>query len=199
MFLTLSGLGNPTYLGNSSNFKITFYETFTIACPTCRIAEISSGITIESRNPGDILAQSITSNNSYISQVSSLSISLKFFAGIPVGGKVSIYLPPEIVPVQPIICAQLFGFIINGNSDPQCTYNSSVNKIDTVNFATPIFSSTGTGILSIVIINPQDSRGVNFKFETFDNNNRMIGQSRSNFFFNSIPIPLKVEITKTSQ
>ncbi len=103
----------------------------------------------------------------------------------------------------PIACAQVYGFIITNNSfnttDPVCTYNDTYRRIDTVNFNTAIFFSTGDGIIAIQVINPPDSRQVNLKFETYDNYIRMIGQSRSNSYYNSIPVPLKVIISKTSQ
>lgn len=80
-----------------------------------------------------------------------------------------------------------------------CTYNDTYRRIDTVNFNTPIFSSTGDAIITIQIVNPQDSRRVNLKFETYDNYTRMIGQSRSNSYYNSVPVPLKAIVSKTSQ
>jgi hypothetical protein len=84
------------------------------------------------------------------------------------------------------------------NDNPECTYNSTFNRIDTVNFATTYFDNTGNGIISIKIINPQDSRNVNFKFETYDNSGRMIGQSRSSYTYNAIPMNLKINVTKTN-
>lgn len=80
-----------------------------------------------------------------------------------------------------------------------CTYNDTNRRIDTVNFNTPIFSSTGDGIIAIQVVNPPDSRQVNLKFETYDNYTRMIGQSRSNSYYSSIPVPLKAIVSKTSQ
>lgn len=80
-----------------------------------------------------------------------------------------------------------------------CTYNETFRRIDTVNFNTPIFSSTGDGIIAIQVFNPPDSRQVNLKFETYDNFGRMIGQSRSNAYYNSIPVPLKVIMNKTTK
>lgn len=63
-------------------------------CSTCKIAEISTGLIIQSRVPGDVLAVSLNSNNQYVAAVNILSINLQLYAGIPQGGRVSITLPP---------------------------------------------------------------------------------------------------------
>lgn len=149
--------------------------------------------------PGDVIAVSIESTNKYISAVNTLSINLQLYAGIPQGGKVSIYLPPEIRPIDPIECGNVYGYNFPDNSVPICSYNSSTNRIDTVNFATPYFDSTGNGIISLKVINPLDSRKVNFNFETYDSSSRMIGQSRSSSFFTANPLPMNVTINKTVQ
>lgn len=201
MLLKLSGLGNPRFLGNSSSFKITFVETTAITnCANCKIAELSSNLTIESRVPGDVIAVSIDSSNKYISATNVLNINLQLFAGIPQGGRVSIYLPAEIVPPVPsaIECNNIYGFLFTDSNPPTCSYNSTFNRIDTVNFNTPYFDSTGNGIISLKVINPIDSRNVNFTFETYDQSGRMIGQSRSNYYFNAIPLPMSVTINKTA-
>lgn len=167
MLLKLSGLGNPRFLGNSSSFKITFVETSAITnCANCKIAELSSNLTIESRVPGDVIAVSIDSSNKYISATNILNINLQLFAGIPQGGRVSIYLPAEIVPPVPsaIECNNIYGFLFTDANPPTCSYNSTFNRIDTVNFNTPYFDSTGNGIISLKVVNPIDSRNVNFTF-----------------------------------
>ena len=122
--------------------------------------------TIVSTVPGDVIAVSIDSTNSNISSVNTLSINLQLFAGIPSGGKVSIYLPSLIVPANPnaIECSNIYGFTFTDSNPPTCTYNSTLNRVDTVNFNTPYFDSTGNGIISLKVINPLDSRPVNFSF-----------------------------------
>jgi hypothetical protein len=200
MLLNLSGLGNPRFLGNSSSFKFTFVETNAVSnCANCKIAEVSTGVAVESRVPGDVIAVSIESSNRAISSTNILSINLQLYAGIPQGGKVSIYLPPEIRPTDPLECGNVYGFIFPDNSVPTCSYNSSTNRMDTVNFATPYFDSTGNGIISLKVTNPLDSRKVNFNFETYDSSGRMIGQSRSSTFFTANPLPMNVVINKTVQ
>jgi hypothetical protein len=85
---------NPTFLGSSSSFKITFMETSVLpGCLTCKVAELNSGMSIQSTIPGDVIAGNIGSSNTSISAQTNLSISLQFYAGIPIGGKLSIYLP----------------------------------------------------------------------------------------------------------
>lgn len=128
-----------------------------------------------------------------------MSINLQLYAGIPQGGKISIYLPPEIRPTEPIECGNIYGFIFPDNNNPTCSYNSTANRVDTVNFATPYFDSTGNGIISLKVTNPQDSRKVNFTFETYDSSGRMIGQSRSSSFYTATPLPMNAVINKTAQ
>jgi hypothetical protein len=53
--------------------------------------------------------------------------------------KVSIYLPPEINPTLPIECSNIYRFTYTDSNPPTCTYDSTSNRIDTVNFNTPIF------------------------------------------------------------
>lgn len=45
MLITLSGLGNPQFLGRSVSFKLTLIETQAVAnCANCKIAEVTSGL-----------------------------------------------------------------------------------------------------------------------------------------------------------
>ena len=199
MLLTLHGFGNPQFIGNSSSFKITFQETTAVQnCANCKIAETSSGLVVESKNPGDISVVTFTSSNMYIASKTSISINLKLYAGIPEGGKVSIYLPAEISPVVPISCNNVYGFIISDNNDPYCVYNQSENRIDTKNFAYPFLVSIGNGIISIDLNNPVDTRKVSFHFETFDSEGRTIGRSRQDYYYSAIPLIMSVSASKNN-
>lgn len=112
-----------------------------------------------------------------------LTLTLQLFAAIPTDGKVSIHLPASMSPVLPIFCSNVFGFI--AITTPVCKYNATANRIDTENFVTSSFDRSGTVILAIKVINPQDSRKVNFVVSTYDNQNRMIGSSRSSYSYNA--------------
>jgi hypothetical protein len=50
-------------------------------------------MSIQSTIPGDVIALNIVSSNTSISAQTNFSINLQFYAGIPQGGKLSIYLP----------------------------------------------------------------------------------------------------------
>ena len=65
-------------------------------CANCKIAELNSGLVVESKTPGDISVLMFSSTNLYITQKTNISINLQLYAGIPEGGKISIYLPDEI-------------------------------------------------------------------------------------------------------
>jgi hypothetical protein len=175
-------------------------ETLAIPnCLKCKIAECASGMSIQSTIPGDVIAIEIVSSNTSISAQTSLSLTLQFYAGIPEGGKLSIYLPKEIVPTFPLLCENQYGFNFLDDNPATCIYNSSSNRIDTVNFFTPPFYNTGFGVISIQVINPPDTRPSKLSFETYDNSSRQIGKSRSNTIYNATPLPLNVYVSKTSQ
>jgi hypothetical protein len=55
----------------------------------------------------------------------------------------------------------------------------------------------GIVILTIQVYNPTDSRNVNLQVETYDNQNRMIGKSRSDFFYSANPLPLNATVAKS--
>lgn len=58
--------------------------------------------------------------------------------------------------------------------------------------------SIGNGILSIALNNPIDTRSVKFYFETFDNEGRMIGKSRQDYFYSAVPLVMSVSATKNT-
>jgi hypothetical protein len=77
MLLQLGGMGNPTFLGSSTSFKITFIETTALTnCGNCKIAEWASDMVIESSVAGDVIGMSISSTNYNISEQTILSINL---------------------------------------------------------------------------------------------------------------------------
>lgn len=94
MLLNLTGFANPQYIGSSSSFELVFQETKAQAnCATCKIAELTDGIFVESKTPGDIKILSMTSTNISVSNPTTFSINLELYAGVPDGGKIFIYLP----------------------------------------------------------------------------------------------------------
>jgi len=126
IFVNISGLSNPQYIGNSTSFIIQFLETQTNAgqCVGCVIAEVRTGIFAQSTTAGDILIFSFSSSNLNINEPNNITIYSQIFAPIPSGGQYQIILPPSITPVQPIYCENVYGFVLTNNSmSPACAYN----------------------------------------------------------------------------
>ena len=94
MLITIQGLGNPQFLGKSESFKLTFMETQDVKnCASCKIAELTAGLEAESKTPGDIQPTNLASSNQTVGMETILSLNSKYYAPIPVGGYVRIYMP----------------------------------------------------------------------------------------------------------
>ena len=77
MLLNLTGFANPQYIGTSSSFGLVFQETKAQAnCATCKIAELTEGLIVESKTPGDIKILGITSTDLFVASSTTFGISL---------------------------------------------------------------------------------------------------------------------------
>lgn len=92
----------------------------------------------------------------------------------------------------PISCSNIYAFTLTSSS-PICSYNSASNTVTTNNF---FFSGIGGVVFAIVVINPPDTRSVNFTFQTFDAQGNMIGNSTQPYTFTAVPLLLQAKAAK---
>lgn len=197
--LTVTGFINPKSIGSSSSFRIQMnipnFPGTVNSCSACTIASISTNLFAQSTVPGNIVGNNFISNNTLIRQENLLTLYTKIFASIPQGGSYQIILPPSIAPIMPIYCMNKFGFTINNNAVPSCSYNATINAIYTNNFA---FSGSGFVMMEILIRNPINTAKADFYFQTFDSNKNMIGNSTDPLVFNAEPWVLNAQLSKTN-
>jgi hypothetical protein len=137
----------------------------------------------------------IFSSNASIGLPNNITIYSKLYASIPPGGIYQILLPSSVKPVLPIYCSNGYGFTIVNNGPPSCSYNSTNNAIYTNNFA---FTGSGSVVITMSIVNPQDTTVANFYFQTFDANANMIGNSSTPYSLSATPQVLTVSAVKSS-
>ena len=197
--ITLAGLGNPQFLGNSSSFTFTLIETTAVVnCANCKIAEITQGLVIQSQTPGVIQPSSLSSTNLQVGQMSTISFNSIYFAPIEVGGSVKIKLDASLQVVTPVHCDNVFGFTTSDSNEPTCTYDPNTHEISTLNFALPNLVTYGNGIISFVALNPPDSRTVTIAVHTYDVLGRLIGATQNPFTYSATPRNMTATLAKSS-
>lgn len=161
-------------------------------CSNCKVAVIDTGLIARSTVAGNIITLNLNSSNTYVGQKNSLKVYSQLLAPIPQGGKYRITLPPSVVPVQPISCSSIYGFSLTSGT-ATCTYNTTTNSVSTSNF---YVSGVTNVVFGLDIINPPDTRSVDFTFQTFDAAGNMIGNSSQAYVFKANPLLLTGSATK---
>lgn len=187
---------NPQSIGSSSSFSILLQLSSLPnsggSCSNCRVALIDSNLIARSTVAGNINTLSWSNSNSSVGQINNLTIYSELLASIPQGGRYQITLPASVSPVVPISCSNIYAFTLTSSS-PICSYNSTSNTVTTNNF---FFSGIGNVVFGIAVINPPDTRSVNFTFQTFDAQGNMIGNSTQPYTFTAIPLVLQAKAAK---
>lgn len=198
ILLTLSGLINPQAIGSSSSFTILLQLSSLPnsggSCSSCKVALIDSGLIARSTVAGNIMTLNLNSSNSSVSQKNNLKVYSQLFAPIPQGGKYRINLPVSVQPVQPINCLSVYGFSLTSSS-PSCSYNSTSNSVSTDNF---YVSGINSVVFGLDVINPPDTRTVDYTFQTFDATGNMIGNSSAASHFTAVPLLLNAVVVKNA-
>lgn len=135
---------------------------------------------------------SMFSDNTLINQPCNIILNIQLFAPIPEGGRLSIILPSGVAPVLPVTCSNIKGYSLTNSQAPTCTYDPASNNISTVNFAYPFLVTTSTAVMSFGIINPPDSSSYRFRFQTLDQQGRIIGNSRNGYGYSADPGDLTI-------
>lgn len=199
VLLTISGLTNPKSMGSSNSFIIQLLTTqlpgTSNLCTNCIVAQINKDVLAKSTVPGNIIPLNMISSNPLIGQQNEVQISSKLFASIPDRGMYKIILPPSVKPLLPVNCSTVFAFTLFNSSIPSCSYDATLNTISTNNF---VFNGIGDVILKVTLINPPDTRKVDFWFQTFDAIPQMIGNSSIAYSMMATPLPLTATAVKSS-
>lgn len=198
LLLTLSGLINPQAIGSSDSFSILLQlpslPNSGGTCSNCKVALINSGLIARSTVAGNIITLNINSSNTFVGQINTLKVYSQLLAPIPQGGNYRINLPTSVTPVQPLNCLNVYGFSITSGT-PTCSYNATSNSVSTTNF---YVSGVSNVMFGLDIINPPDTRKVEFTFQTFDAAGNMIGNSSLASQFVAQPLLLKSTVAKNA-
>lgn len=184
-FLSVTGFTNPQYIGQSGSFSL---KMNTMACLSgCQISSISSNIFASSNTAGNLLINSLYSNDTTVNSKTTIITNLQFYAPIPVGGMLQIILPSNIKPYLPVTCQIINGYTLTDSSPATCSYNQTTNTISTVNFAYTNLAGPSTAAMSFVITNPSDTTPSIITFQTIDSSGRTIGISQNGYSYSSTP------------